>query len=861
MYGIQYLFFVRNRIEKGQAVKLCFGREDDDDTGEKHASDVVQGARARTIIGRLIMQLSIRDLKALVSDIVTRKSAISQIDGESDVTRQIFHVRLRWLAEKIQEHVTSVENEIEGPIGGVLSDIARIRQTVASLSLQDNVVPKGLPTPENTAAVMKEAAGNLVGSLILRSHWGVPYESSTYCSTSVKGLLTYALQLFAQYRMNNPTESLIEQEALVKALLVRVETFVLEFFRSYKEQKRYGWFGKAKAVGFDCSDVKFLPTGVFNMRWYVQTQILDPIHALSGVVSWLSAPKPVFSISSVIDVIVKAAFDVYEEIQNKKAVTVLGDFYANHKLRTDPPSMRIRPQGYVRQPKFECQREQPSPAALPLFLGLIWPKLQRKYGWRVEAGQTDADIAFFPPGQGKRNRRLHDKSAKVRQERVQKRARIDRRLHEIGLGYIQKMTKRLAIKCSDDDQVVYKGKVPVKEVLKLFVESVQPEGSPDEERWRKQSIADSICKCFDEILPLVSNCETSVPSDTVGMEKLIQILLVLPNVLQQSGLPFRQIEDTIATLKELIRFITVRFTEFLDEQYHPHLEEYATEEGVGDSFLSSRLQKLAKKAKDAPPTPEGKASQPQPNAAGVEDDNNLIRELILPEDVPDLTDFTVMAMRQFVPCRSTAKDVGRKGRRTIPVGYPGMVCKNCWGVHGEGKYFFSSLDSLGTAAGVVYSHLIKCPNMTVENRKKLTSYKARHSDDRKNLKFGSQAAYFGRLWKRLHSATTVGNAGIYVVQNDTDAHKSEADQTETTRSANLQSFKSHTEVLELLQTSRTWLEHGDLQDALSKYHKVLEYGGKVVGTSAATPSFNSEWLLAKLLPSDALHRKKSSVGI
>ena len=70
------------------------------------------------------------------------------------------------------------------------------------------------------------------------------------------------------------------------------------------------------------------------------------------------------------------------------------------------------------------------------------------------------------------------------------------------------------------------------------------------------------------------------------------MLVVIPSVLQQSGLPIRQIEDSTYVIKELVKFLTDHCDECFDPDFRPFVEKYGGNEEVIMDFLPSKLDAL-----------------------------------------------------------------------------------------------------------------------------------------------------------------------------------------------------------------------------------------------------------------------------
>jgi hypothetical protein len=596
-----------------------------------------------------------------------------------------------------------------------------------------------------------------------------------------------------------------------------------------------------------------------NSRWYLQYQILGAVHsvAASCQIRWLRTPDPVYT---------------YKTLISKVGIFLVDNRYSLQPLtKALPPNWSLSTR-FVDRTLFSRIVPIPQvPNSLPLFLGLIWPKLRGQFGWRLDAGFLKDDIAYLPPGGRNRAKRRHDRSAKIKQERQRKRAKLDKRLREVGFGYVPKFTKRLVIQTDQAESGATPVARPVRQVLENFSKHILSQTENPESEVSKQrvnSIVNGLCKCFEALLPVLDDSvmtddDTDPLSRSYGCEQLVPMLVLIPSILQQSGLPIRQIEDSISTIKEFVRYISENTEESFDAEYIPFEEEYDGSEEVANEFLAAKLDSVASR--------DGKGGGSTDAKSAAEEDETMVRDFVQAGDEADLTAFTATTMRQVLPCRATLSDTKKKGRRHVPVGYPGMVCTHCWG-SGEGKYFFTSADSLGTAGGVVYGHLLKCQKFPADQLKKLSAFKAQQTEARKRLKHGAQAAYFNRLWKRLHSAKTIGTAGVFVVSADRDEATANEDNQMSAYGVALTpddtkkkpiEFHNHTDLLDYIQKTAPWNKEPALIDAVSLYYDALRRGSRIFNTTAMPSHFSSEWLLARVSPvslHNASRRQQPSMG-
>lgn len=586
-----------------------------------------------------------------------------------------------------------------------------------------------------------------------------------------------------------------------------------------------------------------------NRYWYIHFQIFSTVHSVASCIQipWSHNPDPLYTYSILVS-------EVCESMPLKHRDDIAES--------TAPDWSHIS--RYLDRSMFRgFATVSPIPNSLPLFLGLVWPKLRSRFGWRIDAGEKRNDVAFLPPGQKNRAKRRNDVTAKVKQERRKKRAKLDHKLKEVGFGYIPKLTKRLVVQAHTSETENTQAEISVRRACEMFGEfALSQTSNPKSEahKHRIDAIVNGICKCFEELLPIFEPSwavqDAGDPlSRKYGCEQLITMLVVMPSVLQQLDLPIRQIEDSTHLIKDLVKYLSGHYDACFDKEFRPFFEAYGGEPEFVDDFLPPKLDMIA--------TCDGDGLSANPVTKMEEP--TLVRDLLLPDDVHDLTDFTAMAMRQMAPCRAGLADSSKKGRKHVPIGYPGLVCTHCLGVN-EGKYFFTSPDSLGTAGGVIYIHLTRCPKFPQSELKKLTSFKGQQAEARKHLKYGAQASYFNRLWKRLHNANSIGatpgvlmrqqSSGMVddlVADEDTDDEKAPAENSTL-------EFRSHLDLLEYIEKTAPWSSEGELVAAINLYRTALHHGGRIYNTNATPSHFSSEWLLAKISPV-SLHKHCSGAGV
>jgi hypothetical protein len=144
-----------------------------------------------------------------------------------------------------------------------------------------------------------------------------------------------------------------------------------------------------------------------------------------------------------------------------------------------------------------------------------------------------------------------------------------------------------------------------------------------------------------------------------------------------------------------------------------------------------------------------------PNAAGMPgEEQNLVESapLVSPEDEAFSTGFSFHLLSQMQPCVFT--DADRLGKRKgLPPGFPGLACRHCFGGYGSGRFFPSSIKTLSDTSktlNVLHNHMMRCRKCPPGVRENLEKLRATHDEERAKMKFGSQKAFFARIWDCLH---------------------------------------------------------------------------------------------------------------
>ena len=128
-------------------------------------------------------------------------------------------------------------------------------------------------------------------------------------------------------------------------------------------------------------------------------------------------------------------------------------------------------------------------------------------------------------------------------------------------------------------------------------------------------------------------------------------------------------------------------------------------------------------------------------------------QLVVEDDKGLATQFSHAVLSEYGP--TVFKNSDRQGKRKgLSEGFPGISCLHCNGSLKKGGRFFPS--TIKTMADTkktlisIHNHLLKCQNCPDEVREKLVRLKGLHEIERQGQKYGSQKAFFTRIWTRLH---------------------------------------------------------------------------------------------------------------
>lgn len=152
-------------------------------------------------------------------------------------------------------------------------------------------------------------------------------------------------------------------------------------------------------------------------------------------------------------------------------------------------------------------------------------------------------------------------------------------------------------------------------------------------------------------------------------------------------------------------------------------------------------------------TPSQQPQSPSPKGAA-----STLDALVTPDDQPFSTTFSYELLNQMQCCVFTEAD--RLGKRKgLPPGFPGLACRHCFGGYGSGRFFPSSIKTLSDTSktlNVLHNHMMRCRKCPESVRDELERLRTSHDAERAKMKFGSQKAFFARIWERLHGSDDCG---------------------------------------------------------------------------------------------------------
>mmetsp|Transcript_45752 Transcript_45752/g.51198 ORF Transcript_45752/g.51198 Transcript_45752/m.51198 type:complete len:1783 (+) Transcript_45752:215-5563(+) len=589
-----------------------------------------------------------------------------------------------------------------------------------------------------------------------------------------------------------------------------------------------GSSGEAVSRFQDLKDAKECEKANIDVRWYVDRQILAVIQAL------IRCGMATFVLENEKECLDNIEAKILETVNLALGETEI-QFPSLENFEIHRP--RHVAQSMSNDLSEQPDRSSPAPSAGPIFLGFIWPLLKAE-GWKLAAGNLPSDILYIPPVETKNQ---------IKNSFVKERSRLFRDASSFGLGYIPKLTKRLFIRCMEEEVAFEKIKecngkseeTSTKAVMEAFASSLVSKLKKPSDRstdgfelQKVQGIVSEVLSLFNELVPLTfsnkDKCKLTKGkqwSDILGCRYLLKVLIIVPNVLKDANLPIQQYQRTISVIHELLRFLSENQHDFFGDCFRLPNEEYCTESKFPSS-LPSQIKKAI----------TGDSSLKVNNSSQAPDDKDVSIELIHPGDRVNLTDFVTSVMSQAIIGNANVDDVNRQGR-IVTGAHPYLVCRHCLGTNG-GKYSYSSYESIASAASTIEKHILRCSRIDDEVKQEIITARAYHSEQIKGLPSGAQSDFFKRVYDRLQQSMILCSNESY------SDHLAVSD----TTIKNTNVFRSHLCVMKFLQSTEPWKSSKPLAEMVDMYYISLEYGGKMYDTNKSNHTFSSEWIYSKLAP-------------
>jgi hypothetical protein len=170
----------------------------------------------------------------------------------------------------------------------------------------------------------------------------------------------------------------------------------------------------------------------------------------------------------------------------------------------------------------------------------------------------------------------------------------------------------------------------------------------------------------------------------------------------------------------------------------------------------------------------GNVSMPSSGGGNALNEDPNAPPLVLPTDKRYTTAFTFHLMAQMQPCVFTEADrLGR--RRNLEVGFAGLACRHCFGGHGNGRFFPSSIKTMSDASktlDAIYKHMGMCKQCPDDIKQGLNNLKEFHDSEKSKMPFGNQRAFFARIWGRLHNERVISMPAAAVPESEEDSKPS-----------------------------------------------------------------------------------------
>ena len=537
------------------------------------------------------------------------------------------------------------------------------------------------------------------------------------------------------------------------------------------------------------------------------------------------------------------------------------------------------------------------PKTYDLFLGLVWPAL-RNCGWRIFVGAALDDVTFIPKSMSRKRwdmmRRLQGRQS----------LNVDRTL-KYGVHSLSKTTKRLFLAVSSESvdsgindmsiDVVNDPTRSTKAVFDRFGEGSlsQFENSSNEAKHIAEEVIrnaiHALEECFDScaamLVPIpslppstdVDGHEKIRPVDAYQSEYLLPFLFSLLSIKELKSTPGGSMNEVVinddfrAFICDVLYYLSIHFKDLFHERFHPPFEEYVVADGTHasksslwiESHVHSRISKIAPQAAPLPINGDDMDTTEEVISEALDLTNNTgsinqLFEVIVGEDKDQLTDFIRVVLENSVPFYASEEDVRRKSGRAL--GAPGLACRHCFSKSTEGKYMFSTVESLSACYPVLEKHMYKCAYTPNETKQLIQKARSLHSQQRKERAPGSQQGYFTQLWYRMNKNKPLSeapnksralNPPIVDGRKDGSDGESEDDFDAAIKGSSLEdvNLTDHLKVLDFLRKNLNKLPKNsrqDIQNALDTYYSCVDYAGRVYGTHSMPQHFSPRWLLQKM---------------
>lgn len=519
-----------------------------------------------------------------------------------------------------------------------------------------------------------------------------------------------------------------------------------------------------------------------------------------------------------------------------------------------------------------------TPNTKMLFVGLVWPVL-RNYGWCIIVDKDSNDVSYVPASVSQK----HSGAVKHLRDQQKVKSTSKRGTKAAGFHLIRKTAKRLFVAITnethddDDTEVAYDKQYTVEAVLDKFLASLCGRFSTmkDAPKFKVKDVArkvvSAIGELFDSCALMLAPISKLSPCWNVDGENIIRPIsayrceYLIPFLFSfvskvKSQASFDTAESVVRNALlglacDLLTYISLHYQEFFDKSFQPPIEEYVASESPTLWFETNIHALLLENELRNQTTDISTNKEEETNK--MTDDLSTETEpfqILLDEEKDQVTDFIRITLENTKPIFSRGDELRRKNTR--PVGAPGLVCRHCLGKYGEGKYFFSSMESLSTCYPVLEKHYHKCPDTPPAIKNEIADARALHTQQRRLRQSGTQQAVFVKLWNRMMKCSKTAISSLqngpsnFLYNNEDDTAE---DIDENSIGENELVFTDHRAVIDYLRSndsnhSDKWSKtcQQEINDALDTYYACIEYAGRIYGTTSMPKHFSTRWLLHKM---------------